>query len=59
MILALIVFPMLALLALLAALGLIACTRSEPRIPGLLPAIRTVALLAAAAVYIAAVWGHA
>lgn len=53
MLLALIVFPMLTLGA---ALGLIACARSEPRIPGLLPAVRTVALLAAAAVYVAAIW---
>ncbi|MBT2505141.1 hypothetical protein J7I98_04360 [Streptomyces sp. ISL-98] len=53
MLLDLIVFPMLALLA---ALGLVACARSEPRIPGLLPAVRTVALITAAAVYIAAIW---
>ncbi|NDZ63583.1 hypothetical protein [Streptomyces cyaneofuscatus] len=56
MILGLIVYPMLALLA---ALGLIACSRTEPRLPGLLTAVRTAALLAIAVVYIAALWGHA
>lgn len=50
MTLGLIAFPMLALLA---ALGLIACGRSEPRIPGLLPAVRTVALIIATTVYVA------
>jgi hypothetical protein len=53
MILALIVFPMLAILA---ALGLLACARTEPRIPGLLPAVRTAALIAAAAAYAAALF---
>lgn len=48
--LGLLVFPMLVLLA---ALGLIACGRGEPRIPALLPAVRTIALLAAATVYVA------
>ncbi|WP_433406936.1 hypothetical protein [Streptomyces sp. CA-146814] len=50
MILGLIVYPMLTLLA---AIGLIACGRTEPRMPGLLPAVRTVALLAIAAAYAA------
>ncbi|MFI7239691.1 hypothetical protein [Streptomyces cyaneofuscatus] len=50
MILGLIVYPMLTLLA---AIGLIACSRTEPRLPGLLPAVRTVALLATAAAYVA------
>lgn len=50
MTLGLIAFPMLVLLA---ALGLIACGRSEPRIPGLLPAVRTVALITATTVYVA------
>lgn len=51
--LALAVFPTLTLLA---ALGLVACARSEPRIPGLLPAVRTVYVLTAAAVYVATIW---
>lgn len=50
MLFGLIVFPMLALLA---ALGLIACGRGEARIPALLPAVRTIALLTAATVYVA------
>ncbi|CAM5627375.1 hypothetical protein ACTFBT_16195 [Streptomyces microflavus] len=51
MILGLIVYPMVTLLA---ALGLLACGRTEPRRPGLLlAAVRTVALLAAASAYVA------
>ncbi|MGG7608854.1 hypothetical protein ACQ5JZ_05380 [Streptomyces sp. ZG43] len=54
MILALIVWP---LIALLAAGALIALAPGEPG-AHLLPAFRTVALLGAAAVYIAAIWSH-
>ncbi|MQY13760.1 hypothetical protein SRB5_39120 [Streptomyces sp. RB5] len=50
MILALIVFVMLATLA---ALGLVACSRREPS-RHLLPAVRTVAVLGVAVVYV--VW---
>ncbi|MFH9769035.1 hypothetical protein ACH4N4_05205 [Streptomyces microflavus] len=50
MLLGLIVYPMVTLLA---ALGLLACGRTEPRLPGLLAAVRTVALLAAASAYVA------
>lgn len=55
MILGLIVYPMLTLLA---ALGLLACGRTEPRLPGLLAAVRTAALLAVAAVYVAWLFTH-
>ncbi|WP_405413895.1 hypothetical protein [Streptomyces rubiginosohelvolus] len=55
MILGLIVYPMLALLA---AVGLIACGRTEPRVPGLLATVRTVALLAVAAAYVAWLFTH-
>ncbi|MEU0309761.1 hypothetical protein [Streptomyces cyaneofuscatus] len=55
MILGLIVYPMLTLLA---AIGLIACGRTEPRLPGLLTAVRTVALLATAAAYVAWLFTH-
>ncbi|MGW9638832.1 hypothetical protein ACWHAU_06695 [Streptomyces albidoflavus] len=54
MILALIVWPAVALLA---AGALIALAPGEPG-QHLLPAFRTVALLGAAAVYIAATWSH-
>lgn len=53
MILALIVLPMLAILALL---GLVACAPENDLGRYALPAIRTVALLAAATVFVAAVW---
>ncbi|MFD9151560.1 hypothetical protein ACFWDF_30710 [Streptomyces diastaticus] len=52
MILALIVWPFIALLA---AGALIALAPGEPG-QHLLPAVRAVALLGAAAVYIAAIW---
>lgn len=52
--LALMVFPMLALLA---AAGLIACARREPRFP-VMPTVRTVALISIAAVYVATIWSH-
>lgn len=55
MILGLIVYPMLTLLA---ALGLLACSRTEPRLPGLMPAVRTAALLAAASAYVAYLFTH-
>lgn len=55
MILALIAYPMLALLA---ALGLYACSRPEPRSTSLLPAVRTTALLAVATVYVAWLFTH-
>ena len=54
MILALIVWPAVALLA---AGALIALAPGEPG-QHLLPAFRTVALLGAAAVYIAAIWSN-
>ncbi|MFE0223387.1 hypothetical protein ACFW0U_21445 [Streptomyces albidoflavus] len=54
MILALIVWP---LIALLAAGALIALAPGEPG-AHLLPAFRTVALLGAAAAYIAAIWSY-
>ncbi|WP_432147936.1 hypothetical protein [Streptomyces sp. bgisy029] len=41
------------MITLLSAIGLIACGRTEPRLPGLLPAVRAVALLAVAVVYAA------
>lgn len=55
MILALIVFPMLAILALL---GLVACAPEHDLGRYALPAVRTTALLAAALVFVAAVWSH-
>ncbi|MEL7994286.1 hypothetical protein AAG656_28705 [Streptomyces albidoflavus] len=54
MILALIVWPAVVLLA---AGALIALAPGEPG-AHLLPAVRTVALLGAACVYIAAIWSH-
>lgn len=55
MILALIIFPMLAILALL---GLVACAPNHDLGRYALPAIRTVALLTAATVFVAAIWSH-
>lgn len=55
MILALIAFSVLALLA---AMGLLACApRYEPT-RYILPAVRATAVLSVAAVYIAALWSH-
>jgi hypothetical protein len=53
MTLGLIIFPMSALLA---VLGLLALTPDRDPHPYVLPAVRTVALLAAALVYITAIW---
>ncbi|MFE0132410.1 hypothetical protein ACFWY6_12685 [Streptomyces sp. NPDC059037] len=55
MLLALIIFPMLAILALL---GLIACAPEHDLGRYVLPAVRTVALLAAATVFVTALWSH-
>ncbi len=55
MLLALILFPMLAILALL---GLVACAPEHDLSRYALPAVRTVALLTAATVFVAAVWSH-
>lgn len=55
MTLALIIFPMLAILALL---GLVTCAPNHDLGRYALPAIRTVALLTAATVFVAAIWSH-
>ncbi|MFD3574756.1 hypothetical protein [Streptomyces sp. NPDC058644] len=55
MILALIIFPMLAVLALL---GLVACAPEHDPGRYVLPVVRTTALLAAATAFVAAVWSH-
>jgi hypothetical protein len=53
--LGLIVFPMLALLG---ALGLVACAPRHTPGRYLLPAVRTVALVTVAAAYVATLWSH-
>lgn len=54
MILGLIIFP---LMALLGALGLVSLRRTEPG-RYFLPAVRTVALVTVAVIYVAAIWSH-
>lgn len=56
MLLGLIVFPMLAILALAA---LVALAEPRHRYALALPAVRTVALITAATVYVAALWEQA
>ncbi|WP_406000706.1 hypothetical protein [Streptomyces sp. NBC_00829] len=55
MLLALIAFPMLAILG---ACALVAIAPRRGPGPYFMPAVRTVALITAATVYIAAIWSH-
>lgn len=55
MILALIIFSMLALLA---GCALVALAPARMRSLFILPAVRTVALVTAAVIYVAAIWSH-
>lgn len=54
MILGLIIFPVMALVG---AVGLASLRRNEPG-AHLLPAVRTVALVTVAVIYVAAIWSH-